>query len=354
MRETPLRAHGASRPRRRAAAHAAGRLRPLDRQAGRCAAALRGSEPSPAAAWARPPPLGEQVTLDAAHQQWVQDQTLVRPGRRRSSHYQDVSLRCDEVEVDLKTMHLHAEGNVILDQGQTRMACDRMELRPARRRSARSTTSRRSSRRRTTSAARSCEKLDETHYRFHRGVFTSCDLTDTEPPPWSIEVRDAVVELEGYGHFRDAALKVRGVPFFYTPRLLWPIKRDRAAGFLVPSFGYSNRAAPTSATPSSGRSRARSTPPSSSTCGRRATSASARSSRWAPAENAFGEIARHVRAGTPRARRWEWKATGKHNQLFPGGYALHAELQEVSDLDFFQRFEGTIEPERACAPCTPT
>jgi len=292
-------------------------------------------------AWAADPPKpGDLVTLNAVHQQWVQDQLWCGQGEVHIT-YQDVSLRCDEIEVDLKTMRLQARGNVILDQGQSRMACSRMEfdlekkvgtlydveafLPPT-----------------YYFRGEEIEKLDETHYRFHRGLFTSCELSDTKSPPWSIEVRDALVEVEGYGHFRDATLKVRRVPVFYTPRLIWPVKRDRAAGFLVPNFGYSSqRGAYLGSSffwPIS-RSFDASFLVDAWSKGYFGLGLEA---RWAPAQNALGWVLPYF-VWDPEAKSWEWKATGRHNQLFPGGYVLHAELDEVSDLDFFQRFQGVID-----------
>jgi LPS-assembly protein len=282
----------------------------------------------------------ELVTINAEHQQWIQDQLWCAQGDVHLL-YQDISLRCDEVEVDLKTLHLHAEGNVLLDQGQTRMACSRIEfdlekkvgtlydveafLPPTYH-----------------FRGKKMEKLDETHYRFHNGLFTSCDLSDTKAPPWSIEVRDALVELEGYGHFRGAALKVRGIPFFYTPRLIWPIKRDRAAGFLVPSFGFSTqRGAYLGNSFFWPISRSFDTTLFLDLYSKRFLGLG-EEFRWAPADNARGELLGYF-VWDPTAKRWEWKANGKHNQLFPGGYALHAQLQEVSDLEFFQQFEGAID-----------
>jgi len=281
----------------------------------------------------------EQVTINAAQQQWVQDQLWCAQGDVHLQ-YQDISLRCDEVEVDLKTMHLHAEGNVILDQGQTRMTCTHMEfdlqkkvgtlydvdafLPPTYH-----------------FRGKEMEKLDETHFRFHEGLFTSCEIPDKGAPAWSIQVSDAVVELEGYGHFKNASLRAGKVPVFYTPRLTWPVKRDRATGLLVPNFGYSNQRG--------------------FYLGNRFFWPVSRSFdatfildlwskgyvglgsefRWAPAENAYGWVLPFA-VWDPVSGTWKWKATGKHNQLFAGGYSLHAELDEVSDLGFFQQFEGTI------------
>ncbi|HQT95899.1 MAG TPA: LPS assembly protein LptD [Thermoanaerobaculaceae bacterium] len=302
------------------------------------ASALMGR--SPAAAAGAPPALGEQVTIDAAQQQWVQDQLWCAQGDVQL-HYQDISLRCDEVEVDLKTMHLHAEGNVILDQGETRMACDRMDFDL---RTKLGTLYKVDAFFPPTYHFRGekLQKLSEDKYHFTRGVFTSCDLTD-KAPPWSIEVRDAIVQLEGYGHFRDATIKVRGVPIFYTPRLLWPVKRDRAAGFLVPTFGYSSqRGAYLGNSFFWPASRSFDTTFFVDLFTKHYLGLG-QEARWAPAENAFGEIADEF-VWDPGSKSWKWKANGKYNQLFPGGWTLHAELQQISDIDFFQRFEGTTNP----------
>ncbi len=288
------------------------------------------------------------VSLQAAQQQWIQEELWCGIGDVEI-HYQDISLRCDEIEVDLKSLRLRARGNIVFDQGNTRLACDEMEF----------------DLRAKTGVMRNVdaffppnyhfrgeelEKLDATHYRFHRGVFTSCDLSDDHAPPWSIHVRDAVVELEGYGHFRGASVRVRGVPVFYTPRLLWPVKTDRAAGLLVPDIGYNDRHGAylgNSFFWPVGRS-------FDTTFYLDLYSEGfvglGNEMRWAPTETARGEVLFETlynpdydAATDPQGNQWEWKLHGKHNQLFAGGWALRAEVNDLSNLDFFQRFERTFD-----------
>ncbi|MBP1689920.1 MAG: lptD [Deltaproteobacteria bacterium] len=285
-------------------------------------------------------PLQGNVTLHANTQQWVQELVWCGEGEVEVK-YQDVTLKCDDVEVDVRTMRVEARGNVLFDQGETRLACDRLSFDLERKvgimygvkgffppsyhfR------------------GEELEKLDETHYRLHKGVFSSCNLDAEDAPPWSIDVRDAILELEGYGHFRGVALRTNGVPFFYTPRLLWPIKRDRAAGFLVPNVGYNDRYGfylgnafywPIS----------------------RSVDATTyidwwskgyygigEELRWTPAQNASGEMVASM-IHDYETGDWEWKARGRYAQLLPGGYALRAEVLDMSDIDFFQRFERTFE-----------
>lgn len=285
------------------------------------------------------PPNQELVTLKAMRQQWVQDELWCGVGEVQV-RYQDISLRCDEVEVDLKTMKLHAQGNVIFDQGDTHLGCSHLDfdlnqkigtlydvsgtLPPSYH-----------------FKGEELEKLDETHWRFHHGIFTSCTLGDTAPP-WSIEVRDAVLELEGYGHFRGVAMKARGLPVFYTPRLLWPVKRERATGFLVPNIGYNNRRGfylgnaffwPIS------RSFDATTYIDAYSKGYLGLG---QELRWAPVDNASGQILPEI-LRNPNQHKWEWKVRGQHTQLFPGGWALRAEVNDLSNPDFFQSFERTFE-----------
>ncbi len=283
---------------------------------------------------------GEMVTINAEHQQWIQDQLWCAQGQVHLL-YQDISLRCDEVEVDLKTLRLHAEGNVILDQGDSRIACNRIDF----------DLQKKIGTLRDVDAflpptyhfrGEMMEKLDATHYRFRNGIFTSCEISDSKAPPWSIEVREALVELEGYGHFRGAALKAGRIPLFYTPRLIWPVKRDRAAGFLVPSFGFSSqRGAYLGNSFFWPVSRSVDATMYLDLYSKRYLGVG-QELRWAAAENASGDAVGYL-VWDPIGKQWEWKANGKHNQLFPGGYALHAQLQEVSSLNFFQQFEGAID-----------
>jgi LPS-assembly protein len=284
-------------------------------------------------------PAGDLVALQADRQQWIQDTLWCGVGNVQIK-YQDISVRCDRVEVDLQTMVLRAEGNVVFDRGENRMACDRAEFDLERKVG-------------TMWQVQAffppiyhfkgerVEKLDETHYRFSEGVFTSCNL-DVGAPPWSLEIHEALVEVEGYGHFRGAALKAKGVPVFYLPRLVWPLKRDRAAGLLVPNIGYSDVYGAylgNAVFVPIGRSVDTTFQLDLYSEGYVGVGDEL---RWAPAENARGELfTSFVR--DPETDEWEWRVLGRHNQLFPGGYALHAEVIDYSDIDFFQRFERTFD-----------
>lgn len=69
-------------------------------------------------------------------------------------------------------------------------------------------------------------------------TMTTCDGPD---PDWRITGKEMRVTLEGYGFAKHAALWAGKVPVFYTPYLVFPAKRKRQSGFLMPELGYSDR-----------------------------------------------------------------------------------------------------------------
>jgi LPS-assembly protein len=82
------------------------------------------------------------------------------------------------------------------------------------------------------------EKTGPETYRAERASLTSCDQ---EKPAWKINARNVEVTIEGYGSARNASLWAKDIPVFYTPYLVFPVKRQRQTGFLSPQLGYSDR-----------------------------------------------------------------------------------------------------------------
>ena len=83
------------------------------------------------------------------------------------------------------------------------------------------------------------DKLSEFDYQLVNPHMSSCRCPDGSRP-WEVSCSDAILRDEGYGKAHDATLKLGGVPIFYTPYLVFPFKRERQSGFLVPTFGYSD------------------------------------------------------------------------------------------------------------------
>jgi LPS-assembly protein len=81
------------------------------------------------------------------------------------------------------------------------------------------------------------EKIGADKYRITRGSFTTC----VQPTPrWEIISGSATLRLDHYVMMRNAVVAVKDVPVFYLPMMYYPIQEDdRATGFLLPAYGSS-------------------------------------------------------------------------------------------------------------------
>lgn len=151
--------------------------------------------------------------------------------------YQGVRLQADHAEYDTVTKDLIATGNVVLDQDDQHITGSRLELNL-------------DTKKGVMYNARGfvppqiffygtkLEKLGEDEYKIHDGIFTECSQI---VPHWKLNSTTARMTVNEYIHFHNFLLKAKTIPIFYSPYMLWPIKRERATGFLFPSFGPNNR-----------------------------------------------------------------------------------------------------------------
>lgn len=85
------------------------------------------------------------------------------------------------------------------------------------------------------------QRTGKESYQFEKAVFTACHCPDPEDrDPWQIRAQHADLDVDGYGRARNTTFEIFGVPVFYFPYLIYPIKRDRETGFLFPTFGQSS------------------------------------------------------------------------------------------------------------------
>jgi LPS-assembly protein len=253
--------------------------------------------------------------------------------------YQDIDLRCDAADYNRSTGEVVATGNVIVDRGPSRFTANQARF---------------NIQTKTgvfynatafidpmyTFTGREIEKLDETHYRIDRATFTTCQ-TDGKPP-WSFHVRKAKVEQEGLGHFTSSAMKVRGVPVFYMPYMVWPVKQERAFGLLFPRLGYSNVRGFNFGLPlyvPIGRSYDTTIFADYYTDG---FFGLGNNWRWAPVRGAMGEINLYALWDREREET-EWKVFGRHSQEDFLGFRLLAQVESLSDIDFWQDFDRSFD-----------
>ena len=80
--------------------------------------------------------------------------------------------------------------------------------------------------------------------RYGQDVYEGDGITYTpclgEPPDWSIGAGRLHVPVEGYGRVYHARARVRDIPVFYFPFLLFPAKFQRQSGLLFPELSQSS------------------------------------------------------------------------------------------------------------------
>lgn len=76
-------------------------------------------------------------------------------------------------------------------------------------------------------------------YDLEEGSFTACNCP--EDPDWQFKARRLRIRLEQYLIARDIVFYANGIPIFYLPYLIYPVKTERQSGLLVPRVGYSSR-----------------------------------------------------------------------------------------------------------------
>jgi len=254
--------------------------------------------------------------------------------------YQDITISCDEMEYNRVTEDLVARGHVVLDQGPSRFTAEELHF---------------NVRTKTgllldgtgfippmySFSGREIEKLNDTTYRIEGATFTTCKTPDPSPP-WSFAIRRATLEVEKYGYFHGAALRVQNAPVFYLPYVVWPIKRERAPGLLMPGFGYSQRRGVFFGLPlyvPIGRSYDTTFTFDYYSKGYYGLD---NEWRWAPKADAGG-IIDLLSIWDVANQRWQWQVKGKHTDADFHGFQLVAQLEDLSDVDFFQEFDRTFD-----------
>jgi LPS-assembly protein len=187
-------------------------------------------------------------------------------GARDEAERQRVVLRAETLEYARLEQRLVATGNVSLIYGELRVFADRVELDPESGIGVASGYVRLRTPEDSMEAARldfeltsergvlynssgivaqsyvvageRIERLGPRALLVHKGRLTTC----TAPvPDWEFRAREARIGLGEYVTLKDPSFWVRGVPVFYVPYAILPLKDKRTTGFLPPKVGASRR-----------------------------------------------------------------------------------------------------------------
>jgi LPS-assembly protein len=250
-------------------------------------------------------------------------------------HYQDVDLAAETVSVDLGSKDLTAVGNVVIDQGPTRLTGASATF---------NLDSKTGSLRQAAGSAQPgiyfsgerVDKVGEDEYVIVDGIFTSCA---GESPSWSFHVGRARIRLEDYAHVKSAAMRVHAVPVLYVPYMIWPTKTDRSSGLLVPKFGNSNRrGAYLGLAYYQVLGRSWDTTLYADLYGK-SYFALGDELRYRPSEGTSGAF-RGYAIDDPQRDEWRWKVRWDHDTRdLPLGLRGVVQYEDYSDFDFFRDFE---------------
>ena len=260
--------------------------------------------------------------------------------------YGDLRILADSIHYDDAKRIARAEGNVVLMFGNSQISGDRLEanldtklatiwnahgqMEPD-----------------VIFHAEMLERIAEDKIVITNGTVTTC----TQPTPyWSFHVSKATLQKDHYAHMKHVAFRVSAVPIFYTPYLAWPLKEDRSSGLLLPNLGYSRRRGTfigNAVYLVMGRSQDMTL--YFDLYGQSGTGYGFEY-RFVPALHAQGALTGYylddtvddpttADADESRAR---YRFNLRHTQRFDSGYRLTADLNAVSDLDYYLDFERDI------------
>ena len=281
------------------------------------------------------PKKGGEIKWQASSQQIVKDEYAILEGHV-TLEYQDVKVTTDKATYNFKTKDVVAQGHVIIDQGPTRLTGDQAIF---------NLDSKTGTFFNATGnlqgaiyfTGEKLEKVTEEEYRLTNGVITSCDLDD---PSWSFHVRSADLTVDDYAHLRDLSFRVHGLPVFWTPRLIWPTKRDRSQGFLIPRVRFSSlfgQRLELGYFIPIGDSVDTTLYTDLDTKGYNGVGIDL---RYLPSQNIkLGELNAYA-VHDSQAKKEQWKYAYRHSQdNLPGGFRGVVDVEDFSDLDFFRKFD---------------
>lgn len=81
-------------------------------------------------------------------------------------------------------------------------------------------------------------KLGEGRFQTHWGEYSTCkDCAQS----WTLQAQDVDMEIEGYAHLSNVAVKIKDAPAMWLPYLIVPMKTRRQTGLLFPTFSISQQ-----------------------------------------------------------------------------------------------------------------
>jgi LPS-assembly protein len=193
--------------------------------------------------------------------------------------------------------------------------------------------------------AKQVEKIGPNKLRLLSANVTTC----TQPVPyWSFAVSRATVTIDNYVRMTNMRLRAGKAPIFYLPYLVWPVKKERAAGLLLPEF-QSNEERGFAYTQEVFVPLGRSA--DITLLGRYYTKAGfgyGGEARWVPNRRGAASLAGFAIRDKVAEDMFRYSVTYNQTQEFVNGFRMVADINLVSDFNYFSDYERDLT--RASSP----
>jgi LPS-assembly protein len=176
---------------------------------------------------------GEPIVLHALSLERDLDTNIIVGEGAVDLTYGDLRLRADRVVIREREKTVIAEGNVILDEKESRLQGEYLEL---------NLDTRTGFMTRGHGFAQDyfftgerIEKLGPDRYQVLKGSFTTCEGSR---PAWMFKSSDTIFKVDDKVTARHPRMYVKKVPVLYLPYATFPLERERASGLLIPYVRY--------------------------------------------------------------------------------------------------------------------
>ncbi len=258
--------------------------------------------------------------------------------------HKGISLRADRVIFYTETKDVVAEGEVVLREGEDVLRCDRLEFNIETKKGVVYKGRLFLKKKNFHITGTKAEKLGEMQYRVYDATLTSCNA---RVPSWKFSAKRLDVEIEGYAKGWWPGFHVKDIPIFYFPWAIFPVKKERQSGFLFPQFSSSSKWGPEITVPfywviapnqdatfylqRIGDARGRGFKEGAEY-------------RYALSRRAQGKI-RGFYIWDQRENDHRFSVFFDHDQTFPEGYYLKADINWVSDKEYPVDFDEDLPDE---------
>lgn len=151
-----------------------------------------------------------------------------------------VTIKSDWIAYDTTLQSIKARGHIMIDNGEDVLTADQASIDLTKETGTFTNATVVRTDKSLHLEGKTIEKTGVNTYNIGDGWAITCKVEKGETPPWSFASKSTKIEPGGYAVLKHARFNIKGVPVFYTPYLVLPIKNTRQTGFLYPELSSSD------------------------------------------------------------------------------------------------------------------